>query len=105
MNRNELKLGDVDVPTKAMVSNTPISNDDQFVSFTTTSMEKDGGQTTIPFIDTQEVVPRLPTLLSGAGLYLRGQKGYGGFLALKLYTYNLIEHVDEYIELPENIPW
>ena len=80
--------------------NVPDSNEEQYVKFTTTSIEKDGGQTTIPFIDTQKIVTNPPSPLGGAGLYHRGQPGYGGFLALKLYTYDFTEHIKEDAEIP-----
>ena len=102
LHRNELKLDEMDVPTKSEISNEPDSKGDQFLTFTTTSMQKDGGQTTIPFIDVQEVVTNPPMPLGGAGLFHRGQKGFGGFLALKLYTYDIVDHIQEETELAKS---
>ena len=83
------------MPTNSIKSNELISNDAQYVTFTITDMQKDGGQTTVPFIDTQEVVTNPPMPLAGAGLIHRGQEGYGGFLGLKLYTYHIVDHISE----------
>ena len=56
------------------------------------------GQTTIPFIDTQEVetYPHVP--LAGAGLYLKGEKHSGGFLGVKLISSDISEHMNEILE-------
>ena len=83
------------MPTESIKPNAPDSNDAQYVTFTITDMQKDVGQTTVPFIDTQEVVTNPPMPLGGAGLYHRGQEGYGGFIGLKLYTYNIVDYISE----------
>ena len=90
----------MDVPINSVKPNEVDSNDNQFLSFTLTSEKKDGAQTTIPFIDTQDVVTNSPIPLRGMGLIHRGQPGFGGFLALKLYTYNVADHIPD---LPEQI--
>lgn len=87
------------MPIKYKKQNYPESDNNKFVKFQLTSLVKDGGQTTIPFIDTQKVYTKVPLLLSGAGLILRRAKGYGGFLALKLYTYDTNQFIDEAIYL------
>ena len=62
---------------------------DEFVKITTTNIENDIGQTTIPWIDMQKVepVPHMP--LSGAGLYhkiVEGEAGGSGYLGIMLFT-------------------
>ena len=83
------------MPTNSIRPNEIDSNTAQYVTFTITDMQKDGGQTTVPFIDTQKVETNPPMPLAGAGLIHRGQEGYGGFLGLKLYTYNITDHIRE----------
>lgn len=56
--------------------------------FTASDLEKDAGQTTVPYIDLQPIEPKPPAPLSGAGVYHKGRDGYGGYVALKLITYN-----------------
>lgn len=71
-----------------MVQSVPDSQTNQYLLFTASDLEKDAGQTTIPFIDIQPVEPKPPAPLSGAGIYHKGRDGYGGFVSLKLITYN-----------------
>lgn len=90
------------MPTKSNIrKNYPNSEDNQFLKLTTSSLEKDGGQTTIPFIDTQYLTSKYLTPLSGAGLVHRAEKGYGGFLSLKLYNYNIKPYIEDDINLDE----
>lgn len=48
-------------------------------------MTKDAGQTTVPFFDGQDVEgdPEFP--LGGVGVIYRKRKGYGGFLAFRIF--------------------
>lgn len=82
-----------DVPTKWHGQNKVDSTTDQFIQFDSTSAHEDVAQTTIPFIDSQSVAPNPATWLSGAGLYHKGQIGYGGFLGLKVSTYDFSRHL------------
>ncbi|XP_014242048.1 uncharacterized protein LOC106662461 [Cimex lectularius] len=65
----------------------PDSESNQFVEFTNSDIDLDAAQTVLPFIDTQIVAPDPPVLLSGAGLYHRGKKYFGGFIAPKVFTF------------------
>ena len=107
-----------DVPTKLQGRNRVDSTHDQYLQFDATSAHKDVSQTTIPFIDSQSVSPRPSTWLAGAGLYHKGQVGYrhhrhhrhhchyhhrhhhhhyqvgyGGFLGLKVSSYDFSRHL------------
>jgi len=82
-----------DVPTKLQGMNRVDSTHDQYLQFDATSAHKDVSQTTIPFIDSQSVSPRPSTWLAGAGLYHKGQVGYGGFLGLKVSSYDFSRHL------------
>jgi len=82
-----------DVPTKLQGRNKVDSTTDQYLQFDATSAHKDVSQTTIPFIDSQSVSPQPSTWLAGAGLYHKGQVGYGGFLGLKVSSYDFSRHL------------
>lgn len=56
-------------------------------------MDRDAAQTTIPFLDAQPVESILPVPLSGAGIYHKGQKNFGGFVAPKIMTYDFSKHL------------
>lgn len=63
-----------------------MSNSNSFIKFTHSDMHKDAAQTTVPFLDSQDVVTSPPMPLQGLGLYYKGQSGYGGFIAPKIDT-------------------
>ena len=52
------------------------SSTDQFIQFDATSAHKDVSQTTIPFIDGQDVRPQPSSWLAGAGLYHKVRCSY-----------------------------
>lgn len=87
--RTALILESPDVPNKSATKSIPTFDANQYVDFQPTDMDKDAGQTTVPFIDDQIVEPRKPTLLSGVGLYYKGQPGFGGFIAPRIFTYDM----------------
>lgn len=91
-----------DVPTKYKLldrrDNKLDSKNASFLTMTITDLKKDGGQTTIPFIDVQEVFTNPLTPLSGIGLYHKGQPGYGGFMGIKLLTYDIASQINENFE-------
>nr|CAI5830983.1 unnamed protein product [Callosobruchus analis] len=74
----------------------------RYIDFDHTDLGKDAGQTTIPYLDVQPVynVPAVP--LAGAGIYYKGEKGYGGFVAPKITTYNYARHFN--LEIPNAPP-
>ncbi|XP_043462571.1 uncharacterized protein LOC122498746 isoform X2 [Leptopilina heterotoma] len=92
--RTELKLEKPDIPIRAESRAVPDSRSNQFLHFQPTDLEKDAGQTTIPFLDIQPIVPKPPVPLAGAGIFHKGQTGSGGFVALKLITYNFSRHLE-----------
>lgn len=65
----------------------------KFIKFRPSDPDKDVGQTTVPFIDTQMVRPKELTLLSGVSLYYKGRPGYGGFIAPKLTVYDMSKYL------------
>lgn len=66
-----------------------------------TDFDKDAAQTTVPFLDSQPVIPVIPMPLSGAGIYFKSTGDYGGFIGLKVFTYNFGNHLDYSLEVPE----
>ncbi|KAJ8674552.1 hypothetical protein QAD02_005814 [Eretmocerus hayati] len=53
-----------------------------------TSNGLDGGQSTVPFFDGQEVTSGTLSPLSGAGLYYKGGKTWAGYIGIELHTYD-----------------
>ncbi|XP_017050011.2 uncharacterized protein LOC108094100 [Drosophila ficusphila] len=94
--RNKLTLADAAVPTQSSQQSIPHPSDNQFIEFTNSDFYQDAAQSTVPFIDIQEVISEPPVPLSGIGLYFKGRHGYGGFLAPKLITYDFTP----YVQLP-----
>lgn len=90
--RTELKLDQPDVPTLSKLSQID-SSDNQFIQFTHSDVEKDVAQTTVPYIDAQDVISKVPVALNGIGIYHKGQLKFGGFIAFKLITYDFAPHV------------
>ncbi|KAH8248910.1 hypothetical protein KR032_004231, partial [Drosophila birchii] len=86
-NRGKLPLDNTHVSTLS-TSSVPISASNQYIDFTHTGFEQDAAQTTVPFIDIQEVVSNPPVPLSGIGIYYKGRPGYGGFLGPKIINFD-----------------
>ncbi|OXU19716.1 hypothetical protein TSAR_014689 [Trichomalopsis sarcophagae] len=86
---DEVDLKDLDIPTRRSSRIVQKSTNHQYVKFRTTSLLSDVGQSTIPFLDTQSVTTNPASPMSGAGIYHRRSPGDGGFLALKLFTFNV----------------
>lgn len=83
---NELKLDHPDVPIKSTKKSQMFAENNEFVQFQPSDIEKDGAQTTVPYLDTSTVQAYIP--LSGIGLYYKSTPGSGGFIAPKLITFN-----------------
>lgn len=94
-NRVEIILEDPDVPTASKEKSIPIISPNRFIKFGPSSRYKDVSQTTVPFIDSQLVESHNPTPLSGVGLYYKGLPGFGGFIAPKIFNYNMGPHIIE----------
>lgn len=99
--RTQVHLIRPDVPTRTRSKSVPTTGNNQFIEFQASDIDADLGQTTVPFVDKQEVVSKPPVALSGAGLYHKGQDGFGGFVAPKLITYDYAKHIEIATALPE----
>ncbi|KAI5639122.1 hypothetical protein NE865_08322 [Phthorimaea operculella] len=83
-----------DIPTRSHIALPIDSGHDQYLEFVNSDFEADAAQSTVPFVDIQPVMPmRGAALSSGAGIIHRGTKGSGGYVAVKLYTYDFSRHV------------
>lgn len=82
-----------DLPTRSFVPSQPDSASGQFVEFKNSDFDRDAGQTTVPFIDIQNVESEIPTPLSGAGIYHKGKPYFGGFVAPKIISYDYGPHI------------
>lgn len=92
--RTKLVLHQPDIPTRSSAPLPVDSKHDQYVEFTHSDLEADAAQSTVPFIDIQPVEPlKGAGLNSGAGIMHRGARGSGGYIALKLFTYDYSKHV------------
>lgn len=84
---SKLELIKPDIPTRTTTALEPDWTPNYFVEFGPTDKEKDGAQTTVPFID-GTLIEGKPTILSGAGLFFKGQPGSGGFIAPYLINFD-----------------
>ncbi|KAL6258400.1 hypothetical protein P5V15_010358 [Pogonomyrmex californicus] len=100
--RTELTLIEPDIPTRDPARNLPDSAENQYLNFAPSDRRKDAAQSTIPFLDIQPVVSNPPVPVAGAGIFHKGRKGSGGFVALKLITYDFAPHLQ--IDLPPAPP-
>ncbi|XP_041631719.1 uncharacterized protein [Drosophila kikkawai] len=93
--RRKLALENSKVFSETSTSSEPYPSDnDQYVEFTNSGLEEDAAQTTVPLIDIQEVVSDPPVPLSGVGVYYKGSKGHGGYVAPKLITYDFSQKIE-----------
>lgn len=95
--RTEIQLKSPHMSTKSKAKSLPVSTSNNFVKFTNTDISKDAAQTTVPFLDAQNVVNDPPVPLDGIGVFLKAQDGFGGFVAPKIRTFDY----GPYIQLPD----
>ncbi|XP_043490833.1 uncharacterized protein LOC122516776 isoform X2 [Polistes fuscatus] len=100
--RKELKLKNPDIPIRSELQHVSDSGENQYLNFGPSDREKDAAQSTVPFLDIQPVEPIPPVPISGAGIFHKGRPGSGGFLSLKLITYNFAPHL--HTDLPPPPP-
>ncbi|XP_031848289.1 chemokine-like protein orion isoform X2 [Nomia melanderi] len=92
-NRIQLELKNPDIPTRVQLPSLPDSKKHQYVDFAPSDRVMDAAQNTIPFIDIQPVESYPPVPAAGAGIYHKGRSGSGGYVALKLFTYDFTPHL------------
>ncbi|XP_028134328.2 uncharacterized protein LOC114329429 isoform X1 [Diabrotica virgifera virgifera] len=86
--RGKIPIISPDIPTKSPKSTEYSQGLSTSIEFTHTDLDKDAGQTTVPFIDIQPVYSDVAVPLQSAGLYYKGMLGYGGFVGINLHTYD-----------------
>lgn len=101
-NRSQLELQNPDIPTRVQVPSLPDSKKHQYVNFSPSDRVKDAAQNTVPFIDIQPVISDPPVPMAGAGVFHKGRPGSGGYVALKLITYDFTPHL--MVDLPPAPP-
>lgn len=89
-----MNLVNPDIPTRSPSASVPDSKSDQYIEFTHSDVDRDVAQTTVPFLDSQELSPIEPVPLSGAGIYHKGRNNFGGFLGTKIFTYDFSKHMN-----------
>lgn len=93
--RTPVKLKNPDVPSEIRAASEIDSEPNQYIEFTHTDLDRDAAQSTVPYIDCQEVTSFPPVALSGAGIYHKGTALSGGFLGLRLSTYDYGPHIQQ----------
>ncbi|CAL7947526.1 unnamed protein product [Xylocopa violacea] len=91
--REELALTRPDIPTRSPLLALPDSVSEQYLNFAPSDRKSDAAQNTIPFIDIQPVEPNPPVPIAGAGVFHKGRTGSGGYVALRLITYDFSQHL------------
>lgn len=86
-------MNDPDVPTETKGRSVMNKKANQFVQFTHTGLDKDVAQTTIPYLDAQDVVPVPAMPLIGVGLFHKAASGSGGFVGPRIFTYDVTTHI------------
>jgi len=93
--RTKLNLDSSDNPLNALSPSKIDSKSDQYLLFGYSDIDLDAAQTTIPFLDAQMVTPQPPVPLAGIGVYHKGVRWFGGFVGLKVFTYNFGDHIED----------
>ncbi|KAJ8674551.1 hypothetical protein QAD02_005813 [Eretmocerus hayati] len=88
----ELHVDDLISPRKVRRDNEEFIVNNARVTFGI-SNDADGGQSTIPFFDGQEVTSSSPTPLAGAGLYYKGGEDWAGYIGIELHTYQTAKFI------------
>ncbi|CAD6208040.1 GSCOCG00010314001-RA-CDS [Cotesia congregata] len=86
--RKYLELENPDDPNKAPEELQEVTPG-KTVEFQASDFEKDAGHSTVPFFDGRDVEFSPPVPFQGLGLFHRGHKGYGGYLAFRAVDLNM----------------
>lgn len=92
-NRTEVTFENPDIPTRLPLLALPDSKPFQYLNFAPSDQKSDVAQNTIPFIDIQPVESNPPVPIAGAGIFHKGRPGSGGFVAMRLITYDFSKHL------------
>lgn len=75
---------------------TPSNNiypDERYSIFRVSDLRLDGGQSTVPYFDTQKVELSPGFALDGVGLVRKGHKDGGGFLTFRISTIDISKYI------------
>lgn len=86
--RTKVDLSGSDSPTRSTNIQERYDYVDKYVEFGPTDIKKDLAQLTVPFVETVLLEASEPRPLQGAGIYYKGEPGFGGFVAVKLVGYD-----------------
>lgn len=87
-NREEITIDNPDSPTRTTNIQERFDSNNKFITFKSTDIKKDNAQLTIPFIESVPLEASEPQPLSGVGIYYKGEHGFGGYIAVKLISYD-----------------
>ncbi|CAH1108485.1 unnamed protein product [Psylliodes chrysocephalus] len=91
--RKKVWLVTPDIPTRTTSPSIPTSKSDEYIELVNSDIDRDAAQTTVPFLDAQKLESLQPVPLSGAGIFHKGRKYFGGFITLKVMTYDYSRHI------------
>lgn len=86
--RTPIQIEDPDSPERTTNIQERFDSNNKFVEFRPTDIKKDLAQLTVPYIETVPLEASEPRPLSGAGLEYKGEKGFGGYLSVKLIAFD-----------------
>lgn len=87
--RTKFVIEQPDAPTRTKNIQERYDFVDKYIEFGPSDIKKDLAQVTVPYIESVHLEASEPRPLSGAGLYYKGEPGYGGFVAVKLVAYDI----------------
>lgn len=90
-----MELENPDDPTKAPEELQEVTSG-KTVEFRASDFEKDAGQSTVPFFDGRDLEFSPPAPLQGLGVFHRGHKGFGGYLAFRALDLNMHSIFSDY---------
>lgn len=93
ISRKKVWLVSPDIPTRTTSPSIPTSKSDEYIELVNSDIDRDAAQTTVPFLDAQKLESLQPVPLSGAGIFHKGRKYFGGFITLKVMTYDYSRHI------------
>ncbi|KAK0098476.1 hypothetical protein PV326_008074 [Microctonus aethiopoides] len=88
--RIEIKILNHDDPVRCNGYNYDQTTN-KFIQFQHSSVTKDAGQSTIPYIDAQPVEIYPPFPLSGIGLFYREKADCGGYIAPRIFAMDITQ--------------
>ncbi|KAK0172157.1 hypothetical protein PV328_005507 [Microctonus aethiopoides] len=91
-NRIEINVKNRDDPTRCKGYDYDRTANN-YIKFYHSSVLKDGGQSTVPFIDAQPVETYPPFPLGGIGLFYRSKDGCGGYITPRGFTASLVSFI------------